>query len=100
MVRARDCAGGFVRLLRATRWPMSDDDATIRRRNRAKLVGIFSIAVLPLLGAYALYAFMRGGHPWATTNQGELLEPLRSASALRVVDNKGELPSLSGSWWI
>jgi len=79
---------------------MSDVDATIRRRNRAKLVGVFLIAVVPLIAAYALYAFMRGGQPWSTTNRGELLEPIRSASALRVIDRKGELLPLTGSWWI
>ena len=75
------------------------DPAAILRRNRAKLIGVFLIAVVPLIGAYALYAFLRGGQPWSTTNQGELLEPIRSASALRV-DVNGELKPLAGSWWI
>ena len=81
---------------------MSERDATasIRRRNRAKLIGIFLIAFVPLAGAYALYAFTRGGQPWSTTNQGELLMPLRSAAALRVATADGALAPLAGSWWI
>ena len=80
---------------------MSEHDATgIRRRNRAKLIGVFLIAFVPLIGAYVLYAFTRGAQPWSTTNQGELLTPLRSAGALRVAAANGALAPLDGSWWI
>ena len=70
------------------------------RRNRAKLVGVFLVAFVPLIGAYALYAYERGTRPWATTNQGELLTPLRSAVALQVVGQSGASAPLNGSWWI
>jgi hypothetical protein len=72
----------------------------VRRRSRAMLVGVFLVAFVPLIGAYALYVYERGMRPWATTNQGELLLPLRSADALRVVDPNGRTAPLAGRWWI
>jgi len=80
---------------------MSERDRTPSiRRNRTKLVGIFLVAFAPLFGAYALYLYERGTSPWSTTNQGELLTPLRSADALRVVDRSGVSAPLKGRWWI
>ncbi len=71
------------------------------RRNRMLLVGIFAIAIVPLVGAYWLYESSRSAQPWATTNHGELLNPIVSISDLnlRAVDG-GESMVDSGHWWL
>lgn len=45
------------------------------RRNRGTLLGVVAVAVVPLLAAYVLFHLNRGAEPWATTNNGLLLDP-------------------------
>ena len=71
------------------------------RRNRILLVGIFAIAIVPLLGAYWLYEASRSSGPSATTNHGELLNPIVSIGdlSLRAVDGNASMLN-SGHWWL
>lgn len=71
------------------------------RRNRMLLVGIFAIAIVPLAGAFWLYESSRSAQPWATTNHGELLNPIVSVSdlSLRAVDGDESMIN-SGHWWL
>jgi hypothetical protein len=71
------------------------------RRNRMLLVGIFAIAIVPLGGAFWLYESSRSAQPWATTNHGELLNPIVSISDLnlRAVDGEASMIN-SGHGWL
>jgi cytochrome oxidase Cu insertion factor (SCO1/SenC/PrrC family) len=72
-----------------------------RRRNRFMLVGLFALTVVPLLVAYLLYENARTGDRWATTNRGQLLEPIVSINTFDVVAvDPGASMDGSGSWWI
>ncbi len=44
-------------------------------RNRLVVLGVFAVAVVPLLVAYVLFYSNRGSEPWGTTNNGVLLDP-------------------------
>ena len=59
-------------------------DARIVRRNRIMLVGLFAIAIVPMFGAFWLYESSRSAAPWATTNRGELLDPIVSVGDLHL----------------
>lgn len=76
-------------------------DARLVRRNRMLLVGLFAIAIVPLLGAFWLYEASRSAAPWATTNQGELLNPIESVSVhhLLAVAESASMND-SGHWWL
>jgi cytochrome oxidase Cu insertion factor (SCO1/SenC/PrrC family) len=71
------------------------------RRNRMLLVGLFAIAIVPLAGAFWLYQSSRSAEPWATTNHGELLNPIISVSDLNLhaVDGAESMIN-SGHWWL
>ena len=76
-------------------------DARLVRRNRMLLVGLFAIAIVPLLGAFWLYEASRSAAPWATTNHGELLAPIESVSALHLLQVAGSVSmNNSGHWWL
>ena len=65
------------------------------------LVGLFAIAIVPLLGAFWLYEASRSTVPWATTNQGELLAPIESVSVLHLLQVDGSVSmNKSGHWWL
>ncbi len=71
------------------------------RRNRTILVGLFAIALVPLLGAFWLYESSRSAAPWATINHGELMNPIRSIGDLRLIATDGATSMLnSGQWWL
>ncbi|HTO56765.1 MAG TPA: hypothetical protein VMJ74_03170 [Pseudomonadales bacterium] len=70
------------------------------RRNRIMLVGLFAIAIVPLLGAYWFYETARSSKPWATTNRGELLDPIVSVADLKFVPVDGKASMISGHWWL
>jgi cytochrome oxidase Cu insertion factor (SCO1/SenC/PrrC family) len=71
------------------------------RRNRMMLVGLFAIAIVPLFGAFWLYQSSRSAAPWATTNRGELLNPIRSVADLHLTAADGTASMLgSGQWWL
>ena len=66
---------------------MNDRSAIRFGATGSLLVGLFAIAIVPLLGAFWLYESSRSSKPWGTTNRGELLDPIvlgrRSASDRR-----------------
>ena len=71
------------------------------RRNRIMLVGLFAIAIVPLLGAMWLYESSRSSKPWGTTNQGELLDPIVSVGDLHLTAADGASSMVdSGQWWL
>lgn len=71
------------------------------RRNRMLLVGLFAIAIVPLIGAFWLYESSRSGQPWATTNRGELLDPIVSIADLKLHPLAGTESMIdSGHWWL
>jgi cytochrome oxidase Cu insertion factor (SCO1/SenC/PrrC family) len=75
--------------------------AHLIRRNRILLVGLFAIAIVPLLGASWLYESSRSAKPWATTNHGELLDPIVSVSEMHLIAADGMTSMLnSGQWWL
>lgn len=79
---------------------MTSDGDKIRR-NRILLVGLFAIAIVPLLGAFWLYESARSAKPWGTTNRGELLDPIVSVEALHLTAADGASSMLnSGQWWL
>jgi cytochrome oxidase Cu insertion factor (SCO1/SenC/PrrC family) len=76
-------------------------DADKIRRNRILLVGLFAIAIVPLLGAFWLYESARNAKPWGTTNRGELLDPIVSVEGLHLTSADGASSMLnSGQWWL
>ena len=76
-------------------------DAHLIRRNRIMLVGLFAIAIVPLLGAFWLYESSRSAKPWATTNRGELLNPIVSVGDLHLTAGDASSSMLnSGQWWL
>jgi len=76
-------------------------DADRIRRNRILLIGLFAIAIVPLLGAFWLYESSRSAKPWGTTNRGELLDPIVSVEALHLTAADGVSSMLnSGQWWL
>lgn len=76
-------------------------DARLVRRNRMLLVGLFAIAIVPLLVAFWLYESSRSSAPWATTNHGELLVPIEPVSKLHLqATDAGESMVDSGHWWL
>ena len=83
---------------------MNSDEAKVVRRNRAMLIGIVAIAVIPMVAAYFLYRAALGGEPWATTNEGTLLDPVRRYEDLRLTDATTgagtAVLSESGTWWL
>ncbi len=66
------------------------------RRSRLQLLALVAIAVVPLVASYLLYSSVQGEGPWATTNHGELLDPMPSAQTLKLADGQ----SLDGHWWL
>lgn len=71
------------------------------RRNRTLLVGLFAIAIVPLIGASWLYESSRSSKPWGTTNRGELLDPIVSVEALHLTAADGASSMVdSGQWWL
>ena len=76
-------------------------EANQTRRNRILLVGLFAIAIVPLLGAFWLYESSRSSKPWGTTNRGELLDPIVTVDALHLSAADGASSMLnSGQWWL
>ena len=57
-----------------------------RRRNRSKLVALFSIAVVPMMIAYAMFFYFPELIPVSTTNEGELIQPPLAVATLNLVD--------------
>jgi hypothetical protein len=76
------------------------DHAPNARRNRMMLVGLFAIAIVPLLGAYWLYESSRSSKPWGSTNRGELLDPIVSVADLKLSAHDGKASMISGQWWL
>jgi hypothetical protein len=73
------------------------------RRNRLLLLGLFAIALFPLLASHLLYLSLRGEHPWATTNHGDLLQPPVPVATLSLRGPGGQAaPVLEGrtGWWL
>lgn len=71
------------------------------RRNRILLVGLFAIAIVPLLGAFWLYESSRSAKPWGTTNRGELLNPIVPVGDLHLIASDANSSMLnSGQWWL
>jgi hypothetical protein len=71
------------------------------RRNRTLLIGLFAIAIVPLIGASWLYESSRNSKPWGTTNRGELLDPIVSVEALHLTAADGSSSMVdSGQWWL
>jgi len=78
---------------------MTTDDRV--RRNRLMLVGLFAMAIIPLFGAFWLYESSRSAAPWATTNKGQLMDPIRSVEDFHLVAVDGSASMLnSGHWWL
>lgn len=71
------------------------------RRNRIILVGLFAMALVPLVVAFVLYESSRTTGPWGTTNLGELLDPIRSVGELSLTSaDDGATMVNSGHWWL
>jgi len=77
-----------------------DASRKTQRRSRLTLVALFLVALLPLIASYLLFFAVRDDGPWGTTNQGELLDPLRSAEGLTTADQTGTAKPLEGTWWL
>jgi cytochrome oxidase Cu insertion factor (SCO1/SenC/PrrC family) len=76
-------------------------EARIVRRNRILLVGLFAITIVPMFGAFWLYESSRSAAPWATTNRGELLNPIVPVADLRLASADGASSMHnSGQWWL
>jgi cytochrome oxidase Cu insertion factor (SCO1/SenC/PrrC family) len=73
----------------------------LQRRNRLTLIGLFALAIIPLAVAYWLYQSTRSAAPWSTTNQGELLTPIRSIGELSLESANASVSLVdSGAWWL
>jgi len=83
---------------------MKAEDTTALRKNRIMLIAIVAIAVIPMIAAYLLYRSAADGEPWATTNEGTLLNPVRPVEELRLTDAESgagtSALSESGTWWL
>ncbi len=65
------------------------------------MVALFGIALGPILLAWALYAIVSGNQPWASTNNGELLDPPLLVRTLMFADEDDEHgDGLSANWWL
>ena len=74
-----------------------------RARSLPSLVaGVLSGAAM--LGAYLLYRAAATGDPWATTNQGTLLDPVVRFEELGLINAEDgaatSAPNESGTWWL
>lgn len=65
-----------------------------KSRNRAYLLLMLALGVLPLLGAWWLFSTTRDSGPWTTTNHGRLLESGVDLPSLGL----GELTASDGAW--
>jgi hypothetical protein len=72
-------------------------------RNRLILLGLFAVALVPMVLAYLLAMGLQGGQPWSMTNHGELVEPLVNVATLGLRDVDGQ-PAFgherSPAWWL
>lgn len=76
---------------------MADSEAG----NRRPLIILFGIAVLSLIGAYGLFVVVRDdGALWATTNQGQFVQPPMIADDAALIDEQGRSFSTNNVWWI
>jgi cytochrome oxidase Cu insertion factor (SCO1/SenC/PrrC family) len=76
-------------------------DTRTVRRNRILLVGLFAITIVPMFGAFWLYQSSRSAAPWATTNRGELLNPIVPVDDLGLASADGVTSMRnSGQWWL
>jgi cytochrome oxidase Cu insertion factor (SCO1/SenC/PrrC family) len=73
----------------------STDSSPERNSNRRKLVGLFGIAIVPMMIAYAMFFYFPELIPVSTTNEGELIQPPLAASDLELVD---ATPVPAGVW--
>jgi hypothetical protein len=60
------------------------------RRNRQKLVLLFSIGFVPLIVAWLIFFYVPTLMPGGTTNEGELITPTVSASGLGLMSETGQ----------
>jgi cytochrome oxidase Cu insertion factor (SCO1/SenC/PrrC family) len=64
------------------------------------LGAILLIAGISLAGAYVAYYVAHEGGVWATTNNGEFVQPAVTLADLDVVDEQGERVSAGANWWL
>ena len=74
-------------------------DPRVRARNRAILVGIMVLAMLPLAAAVYLYYGDPGSIPGAQTNRGALLDPPAQLSELGLRDEGGLITAEGPRLW-
>lgn len=70
-------------------------------RGRLILLAIVLLFAIPLIGAWWLYANTQPGQPWATSNKGDLITPVRPLSEFTLRSQKGApytLEDLRGKW--
>ena len=58
----------------------------VQRQNRRKLVGLFSIAFVPMLIAYGLFFYFPSLIPASTINEGELIQPPIDGAVLELIE--------------
>jgi cytochrome oxidase Cu insertion factor (SCO1/SenC/PrrC family) len=59
------------------------------------------MVLVPLFAAYVLYQSSRSSVPWATTNNGALMNPIVSVADLGLTANDSAVSlNASGSWWL
>ena len=70
---------------------------------RAKLLAVIAIGIAPILTSYVAYFAMRDSAPWATTNNGALLDPAPTTTTLGWVaatDPTRAMPLGDSHWWL
>jgi hypothetical protein len=69
---------------------------------RTKFLAVVAVALTPIVASYVLYFAVRDSSPWATTNQGELLDPPRAVRELAWVDarNRNAVALGDTHWWL
>jgi cytochrome oxidase Cu insertion factor (SCO1/SenC/PrrC family) len=71
-----------------------------QRKNRRQLLMMFGIAFLTLGASYVLFYMARSSGVWGTTNYGTFVDPPRSVADLQLTDERGQLLTEGGTWWL
>lgn len=74
--------------------------STDRAKSRGALIALAALFFLPLLGSFWLY-YIGGWRPAGSTNNGELISPVRQLSEIRLQKLDGtplDAESFSGKW--
>jgi len=72
----------------------------MQQRGRTQLIWIFALAAASVLGASLLFMAARSSGVWATTNNGEFVDPPLTVEEFQLVDTKGLDFVPGGRWWV